>query len=77
MYAAPSKCIKYRYEEMFLSTHDLMFSGHSLFFIGIGNMLNNNFIKISGPLLLVVSRQHYTIDVCVSGLVYFDVFQYI
>ena len=50
---------------------DLMFSGHSLFFIASGNMLNNNYIKILGPFLLVVARYHYTIDVCVSGLVYF------
>ena len=62
------------YKNLFLSTHDLMFSGHSLFFISIGNMLNNDFIKIFGPLLLVVARYHYTIDVCVSGLVYFFVY---
>jgi len=65
------------YESSFLSTHDLMFSGHSLFFIGLGNILNNIFISIIGPLLLVISRQHYTIDVCVSGLVYFTVYQYV
>jgi len=62
------------YTNIFLSTHDLMFSGHSLFFISIGNMIDNNFIKIIGPFLLVISRQHYTIDVCVSGLVYYVVY---
>ena len=59
------------YTRYFLSTHDLMFSGHSLFFIAIGNMLNNIFISIIGPLLLVISRQHYTIDICGSGLIYY------
>jgi hypothetical protein len=59
------------YTKFFLNTHDLMFSGHSLFFIGIGKMLNSVSIPIIGPFLLVVARQHYTIDVCVSGLVYF------
>ena len=62
------------YKDIFLSTHDLMFSGHSLFFITIGNMLNNNFIMYFGPFLLIIARQHYTIDVCVSGLVYFLVY---
>ena len=58
----------------FHGSHDLMFSGHSLFFIGIGNMLNSSIIPVLGPFLLVVARQHYTIDVCVSGLVYFAVY---
>jgi hypothetical protein len=62
------------YAKIFLSTHDLMFSGHSIFFIAIGNMLNSLFIKFFGPFLLVIARQHYTIDVCVSGLVYFFVY---
>lgn len=61
------------YHAFFLSTHDLMFSGHSLFFIAIGNVTRCLFIKCMGPFLLVVSRQHYTIDVCVSGLVYYTV----
>jgi hypothetical protein len=62
--------LTYLYKKCFHSTHDLMFSGHTLFFIFIGNILNNNFIKVVGPCLLVISRQHYTIDVCVAGLVY-------
>ena len=55
-------------------THDLMFSGHTLFFIGIGNMLDSSIIPVVGPFLLVVARQHYTVDVCVSGLVYFAMY---
>jgi len=62
------------YTRFFVSTHDLMFSGHSLFFIAIGNMLNNVVIQIVGPFLLIISRQHYTIDVCVSGLIYFYIY---
>ncbi len=62
------------YTNLFLSTHDLMFSGHSLFFISMGNMMDNIFIKVFGPFLLIISRQHYTIDVCVSGLVYHFVY---
>lgn len=62
------------YTRLFVSTHDLMFSGHSLFFIAIGNMLNNVYIQIIGPFLLIISRQHYTIDVCVSGLIYFYIY---
>ena len=70
----PSNSIRNIYEECFLSTHDLMFSGHTLFFICIGNMIDSNFIKFFGPFLSIISRQHYTIDVCVSGLVYFFVY---
>lgn len=62
------------YSRLFVSTHDLMFSGHSLFFIAIGNMLNIFLIQIIGPILLIVSRQHYSIDVCVSGLIYFYIY---
>ena len=62
------------YTRLFLSTHDLMFSGHSLFFIAIGNMLNIFLIQIIGPFLLIISRQHYTIDVCVSGLIYYYIY---
>ena len=62
------------YKRFFLSTHDLMFSGHTLFFIAIGNIVNNFYIQIVGPFLLIISRQHYTIDVIVSGLVYFYVY---
>ena len=62
------------YKKIFLSTHDLMFSGHTLFFIGIGNMLDNFYIKYTGPLLLIIARQHYTIDILVSFLVYYHIY---
>ena len=62
------------YERLFVSTHDLMFSGHTLFFIAIGNLINNFYIQILGPFLLIISRQHYTIDVITSGLVYFYIY---
>jgi hypothetical protein len=69
-----TKTVSNIYTNTFLSTHDLMFSGHSLFFIAMGNMLNSFFIKYFGPFLLIIARQHYTIDVCVSGLVYFFIY---
>ena len=62
------------YERLFISTHDLMFSGHTLFFIAIGNLINNFYIQIIGPFLLIISRQHYTIDIIASSLVYFYVY---
>lgn len=62
------------YKRLFVSTHDLMFSGHALFFIAIGNLLNNFYIQIVGPFLLIISRQHYTIDVIASSLVYFYIY---
>ena len=62
------------YKRFFISTHDLMFSGHTLLFIAIGNVLNNFFIQFVGPFLLIISRQHYTIDVIASGLVYFYIY---
>ena len=65
------------YATYFLSTHDLMFSGHTILFIGIGNIINSNIIIILGPLLSICSRQHYTIDVCVSYLVYYTVYTFI
>ena len=40
-------------------------------------MLNNFYVPIFGSLLLILARQHYTIDICVSGLVYFFVFQHL
>ena len=58
------------YINRLISIFDLMFSGHTLFFIAIGNMLNNWLIPILGPFLLIIARQHYTIDVFMSGLVY-------
>lgn len=63
------------YSRLFLSTHDLMFSGHSLFFIAMGHMLQSDYIQYIGPFLLVIARQHYTIDVFVSGLMYFFIYK--
>ena len=70
----PTNTVKSAYENLFLSTHDLMFSGHSLFFICISNITQTSIIKYIGPFLLVMARQHYTIDVIGSGLVYYYVF---
>lgn len=58
------------YGSLFHTTHDLMFSGHSLCFFYIGSITNTPVIYFVGPFLLIVARQHYTIDVLVSALVY-------
>lgn len=61
------------YNQLLNSTHDLMFSGHSCMFIFFGKIMDNNigyFIQFPLPLILVLSRQHYTIDVLVSYVVY-------
>lgn len=56
------------------STHDLMFSGHTIMFMYIGDVFENNIInfviKYLFPILMVLSRQHYTIDIFVSMIVY-------
>lgn len=65
--------IKYNssyYETMFHSTHDLMFSGHTLCFAFIGYVTETPLIYYIGPILLVLARQHYTIDVIMAGLIY-------
>ena len=67
-YTPPVK--KSYYSSLFHTTHDLMFSGHSLCFFFLGNITNTPIIYYVGPSLLVVARQHYTIDVLVSALVY-------
>ena len=68
--SVPEKHSASYYESMFHSTHDLMFSGHTLCFIFLGSITNTPFIYYVGPSLLVLSRQHYSIDVIVAGLVY-------
>jgi len=58
------------YDKMFLSSHDLMFSGHTIYYFFFGNILNLNIIKVIGSFLSIASRQHYTIDVFVAGIIY-------
>ena len=58
------------YSSLFHTSHDLMFSGHSLCFFFLGNITNAPIVNYVGPFLLVVARQHYTIDVLVSALIY-------
>jgi len=58
------------YDKCFLSSHDLMFSGHTICYFFFANILNLHIVKIIGPLLSVLSRQHYTIDVLVASLLY-------
>jgi hypothetical protein len=58
------------------SRHDLMFSGHTVLFQALGDIvaLENEavgaLIKWACPVSLVVARQHYTADVVVAAAVY-------
>jgi hypothetical protein len=61
------------YKKLFLSTHDLMFSGHTCIFMFFGKIIGGHIGIIIGyltPVLLVMARQHYTIDILVSMIVY-------
>ena len=61
------------YTKLFLSTHDLMFSGHTCIFMFFGKIIGGNIgivVQYMMPVLLVMARQHYTIDILVSMIVY-------
>ena len=61
------------YDDLFLSTHDLMFSGHTCFFIFMSKIINEPIGYIIGyilPISLIMSKVHYSIDVFVSMFVY-------
>ena len=70
------------YSKLFVSTHDLIYSGHTIVFIFFGKLLEEeysqniifftmgNIIQYIFPVTLILARQHYTIDVVVSFLVY-------
>jgi len=57
------------FSKLFLSTHDLMFSGHTIVFLFSGSLIGGNlgsFISYLLPATLVAARQHYSIDVLVA-----------
>ena len=69
------------YSELFTSTHDLIFSGHTIVFIFLGKILNEGpeyiylyilslFVQICLPFTLILARQHYSFDVLYSMIVY-------
>jgi len=70
------------YSKIFVSTHDLIYSGHTIVFIFLGKLLAEdytqnilfftmgNIIQYIFPVTLILARQHYTIDVVMSFLVY-------
>ena len=74
----PASCIPIHkctslYDKLCLSTHDLMFSGHTCFFIFMGKIINGYTGYIVGyifPITLIMSKIHYSIDVFVSMFVY-------
>ena len=64
---------KSMYSKLFLSTHDLMFSGHTCIFTFCGLIIGGPLgfvIKFLFPISLIAARQHYTIDVIVAMFVY-------
>ena len=61
------------YDTLCLSTHDLMFSGHTCVFVFMGKIINGYTGYIIGyilPITLIMSKLHYSIDVFVSMFVY-------
>ena len=58
------------YSKIFLSTHDLMFSGHTCMFSFFGTLTQSNIVHYIFPITLILSRQHYTIDILCSLIVY-------
>ena len=63
------------YTKLFLSTHDLMFSGHTCCFLFFGSAIPGTMgfcIRWFFPLSLIAARQHYTIDVVVAMLVFYN-----
>ena len=58
------------YSKVFLSTHDLMFSGHTCMFSFFGKMIGSYTIQYLLPITLILSRQHYTIDILCSLVVF-------
>ena len=64
---------KSMYSKLFLSTHDLMFSGHTCIFTFCGFVIGGPMgfvIKFLFPISLIAARQHYTIDVIVAMFIY-------
>ena len=61
------------YSKLFLSQHDLMFSGHTCIFMFLGGVIQGTlglFVQFLLPISLIAARQHYTIDVVVAMLLY-------
>jgi len=68
------------YEKLFNSSHDLIFSGHTIVFTFLSKLLidnSNNYVIYIGniiqylfPITLITSRQHYTIDVLIAMIIY-------
>ena len=61
------------YSRLFLSKHDLMFSGHTCLFMFFGSTVKGPvgwIMKYLMPWTLVAARYHYTIDITVAMTVY-------
>ena len=78
----PTKAPTNVYTEAFVSTHDLIYSGHTLVFLFFGKLIEVEYtknillftigkvIQYIFPVTLIVARQHYTIDVVVAIIMY-------
>lgn len=67
------------YSMIFVSTHDMMFSGHTCMFIFFGKITGGylgKIIEIIFPLFSIASRQHYTIDVLTAHAVFNLIYLY-
>ena len=67
------------YDKLFLSTHDLMYSGHTCIFICMGKIIDGyigSLIQYIFPITLVMAKIHYSIDIFVSMFVYNYLFIY-
>jgi len=65
------------YSKLFLSSHDLMFSGHTAIFQFCGVVLGGPLGQVMRyllPFVLVAGRQHYTMDVLVAIAIFHAVF---
>ena len=67
------------YSQLFLSSHDLIFSGHTCLFQFAGVVTGGslgNVLRFVFPITLISAHQHYTIDVMVAMCVYEAVGRY-
>ena len=61
------------YGRLFLRKHDLMFSGHTCWFVFIGRLIGGvtgGMVQFLFPFSLVCARYHYTLDIIVAMMVY-------
>ena len=63
-------------KEPWRSQHDLMFSGHTVCFMALADVINGTFgavVRWVFPVTLILARQHYTSDVLVAMAIFHGV----